>query len=253
MLAEQRRKRILELIEAKNSISVAELGQIFGVSEMTIRRDLRSLDREGFLKRVHGGAIADRGRSYEPPFLIRAPESAGEKEAIGRKAASLVKDGDSVALDVGSTTLQVAKALVGVQNLTIITSSLRIAAVLSSAPGIRLIVTGGIVREGEMSLVGHLAQRAYQDFRVDKAFIGVGGLDLANGLTEYNLEDALVKREIVNHAARVIVVADSSKLGRTCFASVAPLSRVHTLVTDSHGPAELMAKLVQKGVEVIQA
>jgi DeoR/GlpR family transcriptional regulator of sugar metabolism len=156
-------------------------------------------------------------------------------------------------LDVGTTTLEVAKCIAGMQNLTVITSGLRIAAVLANSSGIRLIVSGGILRDGEQSMVGHLAERALQDFNVDKAFIGVGGLDPLNGLTEFNLDDTLVKRVIIEHAKKVIVVADSSKLGRTCLNAVAPLSRVDVLVTDADAPQEVVALLRQRGIQVILA
>lgn len=253
MIPAERRKRILELIETKNSMTVTELCELFDVSEMTIRRDLRFLDREGLLQRVHGGAILHRGRSYEPTFPSRRNQNARQKEAIGRKAAALVNEGDSLALDVGTTTLEVARALVGVKNLTIITSSLPIANVLANAPGIRLILSGGIVREFELSMIGHVAARTFRDFRVDKAFIGIGGLDLQNGLTEYSLEDALVKQVIIDHAEQVIITADSSKLGQTCFAAVAPLSSIEVLITDTAAPPEFVEELQRKDIDVILA
>jgi DeoR/GlpR family transcriptional regulator of sugar metabolism len=247
----ERQRGILEIIQTQSTISVPELAKRFSVSGMTIRRDLRRLDHTGLLRRVHGGAIADRGRSFEPAYLTRASEQERQKEAIGRYGATLIAEGDSIALDVGTTTLEIARRLVGMQNLTIITSSLRIAAVLADSPGVRLIVSGGILRSGEQSLVGHLAERALQDFHVDKAFIGVGGIDPQNGLTEFNLEDTLVKRVIIEHAKKVVVAADSSKLGRTCLNLVAPLARVDVLLTDDGAPPGVINALRQKGLEVI--
>jgi len=253
MVPAERRKQILELIEKRNSISVVELCQLLEVSDMTIRRDLRILSNRGLLERVHGGALSRRGRSYEPPYLTRATNHILQKEIIGRRAASLVNEGDSIALDVGTTTFELAKDLLKTPNLTIITASLPIANVLSEALNIRLILTGGIVRPQELSLIGQTAEQTYQQYHVDKAFVGVGGLHHEAGLTEYNLEDALVKKAMIKNAEQVIVVADSSKLGEICFASVAPLSVVDTLVTDADAPAEIIDLLRARDIEIIYA
>jgi DeoR/GlpR family transcriptional regulator of sugar metabolism len=249
----ERRKQILEIIEKRNSVSVAELCRLLDVSDMTIRRDLHILSRRGLLERVHGGALSRRGRSYEPPYHYRATNHVIQKELIGRCAAGLIHEGDSIALDVGTTTLEVAKALVNTPNLTIVTASLPIANVLSEAPNIRLIITGGIVRSQELSLIGHVAEQTYRQFHVDRAFVGVGGLHPEAGLTEYNLEDALVKKAMIANAEQVIVVADSSKLGETCFASIGPLSIVDTLVTDANAPPEIIDLLRARDIEIIFA
>jgi len=251
----ERRRKILEITQESGSTSVADLCALFDVSEMTVRRDLRDLDREGLLRRVHGGAVSNLGRSYEPPYAVRRTRNDEKKRAIGRQAAELVLDGDSIALDVGTTTLEIAHALQGRRNLTIITASLPIAneivSNLSLKADVRLILTGGIVRSGELSMIGHIAARTYADFHVDKAFIGVGGMSLEDGLTEYNLEDALVKKPLLQNAHQRIVVTDSSKLGRTTFTSVAPLSRVNTLVTDSDISREVLQDLQKLGIEVL--
>lgn len=253
MVPAERRKQILLLIEERNSISVAELCRLLDVSDMTIRRDLCILSNRGLLERVHGGALSRQGRSYEPPYHSRATNQVVQKEIIGRRAATLAHEGDSIALDVGTTTFEIAKALTKTPNLTIITASLPIANVLSEAPNIRLILTGGIVRPQELSLIGHTAEQTYQQYHVDKAFVGVGGLDLEAGLTEYNLEDALVKKSMIKNAGQVIVVADSSKLGEICFASVAPLSVVDTLVTDANAPSEIVDLLRARDIEIVFA
>jgi DeoR/GlpR family transcriptional regulator of sugar metabolism len=256
MLSERRRK-IVEIIQESGSMTVTELCELFDVSEMTIRRDLRDLDKHGVLRRVHGGAVSNLGRSYEPPYTIRSTRQADNKVAIGQKAAELVMDGDSIALDVGTTTLEIARALKGKRNLTILTGSIPIAneivSNLSLNSDVRLILTGGIVRPDELSLVGHIAERAYDDFHVDKAFIGVGGLSLEDGLTEYNIEDARVKKTLSEHAHQRIVVADSTKLGRTTFSAVAPLSIVDILVTDSDIPDAFAKALIELEIELLIA
>jgi len=253
MLPAERRKTILELIETQSSLSVVELSKVLGVSDMTVRRDLRMLSNSGLLERVHGGALSRRGRSYEPPYFIREQESGRHKALIGQKAATLIQQGDSVALDVGSTTLELARNMSGIANLSVLTSSLRVTNELVDSPNIRLILTGGMVRQQELSLIGYIAERTYQEFRVDKAFVGVGGIHVDAGLTEYNLEDAQVKKSLIANADQVIVLADSRKLGETCFAYIAPLSCVDILVTDADAHPDMLELFRKNGVEVIIA
>jgi DeoR/GlpR family transcriptional regulator of sugar metabolism len=169
----------------------------------------------------------------------------------------MIFDGDSIALDIGTTTLEVARALQGKRNLTIITASLPIANEIASKASlhsdVRLILTGGILRPGEFSMIGHMANQAYREFHVDKAFIGVGGLSLETGLTEYNLEDALVKRPLLEKANRRIVVADGSKFNRTTFATIGPLSAIDTVITDGSAPTEVIQALENLGIQVLIA
>ncbi len=253
MLSQERHQAILRLLKNQNSVAVAELVELFGVSEMTVRRDLDALERQGLLHRVHGGAIGVRGRSYEPPFLNRSMARAEEKERIGRLAASLVQEGDSVALDVGTTTLEIAKQLRDRRNLTIVTPSFRIAGLLAEQPHNRIILTGGILRSGELSLVGRLAEDAFRHFYVDKLFLGVGRINLDEGLTEYNLEDAQVKQAMLRSAKEVIVVADASKFGRVAFAAVASLDQVDRIITDASLDTAFVEALQAKEIEVLLA
>ena len=253
MVPAKRRKMIVEIIEKQNSVSVGDLCARFDVSDMTIRRDLRMLHNEGLVERVHGGAVARRGRSYEPPFRIREETNPEAKKAIAREAYLLIQEGDSLALDVGTTTLILAEELVGMPNLTVITSSLYIANVLADAPNMRLILSGGILREGENSMVGFIAERIFSDFHVDKALIGIAGINPDNGLTEYNMEDALVKKAMIQNSDQIIILADSTKFGRTVFKQVAPLSEVDVIITDSDAPKSIIAELRKEGIKVIVA
>ena len=253
MIPEERRQQILQLIETQGSVSVADLCTRFDVSEMTVRRDLADLERAGLLRRVYGGAVSARGRSYEPPFLTRAGKHQAEKERIGQAAAALINDGDSLALDVGTTTLEIARHLEGKQNLTIVTPSLHIANVLANQPSIRLMLTGGILRPSELSLIGHLAEKAFREFYVDKLFLGIGGIDFEAGLTEFNLEDAQVKKAMLASAKECLVGADASKFGNIAFAAVAPLSAAHKIVTDSAVDSGIVSRLKEMNIEVILA
>jgi DeoR/GlpR family transcriptional regulator of sugar metabolism len=250
MNTEARRAFILGEIETRGSVSVADLAERLTVSEMTIRRDLADLRKEGLVRRVHGGAVSARGRGFEPPLLLRSQDNGEAKERIGAAAAELVADGDSLALDIGTTTLEVARNLLGRHNLTIITPSLHIANLLFNQVDNRVILPGGILRPGEGSLVGDLVQRAFQQLFVDRLFLAVGGIDAEAGLTEYNWEDALVKQAMIRSAKEVILVTDASKFSRVAFAAVAPLKAIHILVTDQAPPPALAAALKEADVIV---
>jgi len=252
-----RQKEILDFLKANSSASVADLCERFQVSEMTIRRDLQELDRIGLLRRVHGGAMLGASRSYEPPYKSRVVENAAQKKAIARRAAAFVVDGDSLALDNSTTTIEMVEFLTARLNLTIVTASLSIAMAVAeqfhSNSGLRLIVTGGVVRPGEMSLVGDFAQTMLRELHVDKAFIGVGAIDITEGFTEYNLDDAFVKRALVSSANEVYVLADSSKFQRSTFASVGALDIADAIITDTSIPEKLAEQIRARGIEVILA
>lgn len=239
------------MLDKHDSIQVTYLVELFDVSEMTIRRDLDMLERRGLLRRVHGGAVSNRGRSYEPPFMLRSSQNSEAKERIGKAAAGLVQNGDSIMLDVGTTTLEVARNLRDRQNLTVITPCFQIAALLVEHPDIRLILTGGILRRGELSLVGHLAERAIQDFYVDKFFMGVGGVDLKAGFTEFNLEDTLVKQAMLRQAKDITVVVDSSKFCHVAFTAIAPLQAANRIVTDSGVATETVEEIEELGIDLL--
>ncbi len=228
---------------------------MFHVSDMTARRDLNELDRQGLLRRTHGGAHLNFGRSYEPPLNTRAAKNQAAKEAIGLQAAKMILDGDSIALDVGTTTLEIVKGLRGLQNLTIVTASLPIAnlivTTLSLEVDVRLILTGGIIRPRELSCVGEFSTRVYEELHVDKAFIGVAGISLKDGFTEYNLEDTVLKRKLIGSAREKIVVADGTKFGVTTFINIAPLTAIDRIVTDQSAPLEIVDQIRRLGVDVI--
>lgn len=250
MHAHERHKIILELIAEHGAVTVAELCERLDISDMTVRRDFSTLERSGLLRRIHGGAVSARGRSYEPPVLARVHKARAAKQAIGRFASSLVREGDSIALDIGTTTLELARNLLHIRDITVLTNCLPIANVLVDQPEIRLMLCGGIVRPGEHSLIGPVAAETLSRFYVDKAFIGIGGIDLKAGLTEYNLEDAEVKQHMIKNCERCILLTDSSKFDLKTFASVAPLSAVDEIVTDDKLDETYHAALVEQGIVV---
>jgi DeoR/GlpR family transcriptional regulator of sugar metabolism len=253
----ERLNEVSTIVQKEGKITIDDICARFSVSEMTARRDLQELAQAGLVRRVYGGAISAFGRSFEPPYQSRSISNIEMKRAIGLKAAGMITDGDSIALDVGTTTLEIARALKDCHNLTIVTASLPIAyelvSDLSFSTDNRLILTGGIIRPGELSMVGHIAEQTYVEIHVDKAFIGIGGISLEDGLTEYNLEDSLVKRSLIKTARQIVVVADSSKFGRTTFATICPLSAVNTIVTDGGISKTKVQALRQSGIQVLIA
>jgi DeoR/GlpR family transcriptional regulator of sugar metabolism len=248
-----RHELILRRLEADGRVSVASLSDEAGVSEMTIRRDLETLENAGALSRVHGGAVPAQSQSYEPPFAVRSARHVEAKRRIGAAAAGLVHDGETVILDAGTTTLEVANALRGRRNLRLLALSLHIADLLVDEPGLTVMLPGGTARAGERSLIGELVLRGFQDLSFDTVFLTAGGVDIDHGISEYNLDDAAVKRAAFASARRRIAVADSSKLGRAAFARVAPLEELDVLVTDQEASPAFVQAARAAGVEVILA
>ena len=251
--SQTRRETALELLEQKGELTVAELSRRTGASPMTIRRDLEAFEQEGALRRVHGGAISVASRGYLPPYSVREKRDLAAKALIGEAAASMIGERETVILDVGTTTLEAARALRGRRNLTVLTSSLHIANVLGKEPGIRLMVTGGTVTPGDLSLIGDLAEDAFSRLRFDTLVMGVAGVDAEVGCTEFSTDDAHVKRAALATVRRCIVVADSSKLGVVTFARICPLDSVNVVVTDDRALPEQLEALESTHVQVVVA
>lgn len=252
MLAEERRLRIVDTVERAGTASVQPLADAFGVSTMTIRRDLQTLEREGRIRRVHGGAIVLRGRGYEPPFPSRADQHLDEKRRIARRAADLVADGDTIVLDIGTTILELARCIRGKHNLTVLATSLQVANELASDIGMHLIVLGGVVRYPELSITGSLSEEMLRQFSFDKAFISASGFDL-DGITGFSLEDSFIKSILVQRARQRILLADHSKFGIVAFRHVAPLTSMDTIITDANASEEMIAEVRSLGGDVLLA
>ena len=237
----QRQQYIIKQIEQRGSVNVIELAGSLGVSEMTIRRDLNGLVKVGIIRRIHGGAVGTRGRSYEPPLSRRSIENRTAKQIIGKYVAGMIVEGDSIALDIGSTTYEAALNFENIHNVTLVTPSIRIATLFIDRPDVRLILPGGVVRPGEASMVGDLAMRNLELLFVDRLFLGVGAVDLRAGLTEYNMDDAAIKQTLIKNAKEIVLVADSSKFEKVAFAFVASLKALHHFITNEEPPPELLA------------
>lgn len=252
-MIENRHNHILRKIDKEGLVTIVELASDLKVSEMTIRRDLKILEDQNLLKRIHGGASSASGRSYEPPLIIRSEFEKEAKVNIGKCASSFVENGDSIAIDIGSTTYEVAKNLTMKRNLTVITPGLYIANLFFDRPDIKTILPGGIVRHGEGSLTGHLTELAFNGLFVDKLFLGLGGISSQAGCTEYNWEDSLVKQAMVKSAKEVIAVVDATKFEKIVFAQVCGLSSLKKIITNKTPPDNLFLALREAQVEIVVA
>lgn len=247
-----RQKRIQRLLQERGVVKVTDLSSLLGVSEITIRRDLDVLERNGDLERTHGGAVYNQRMRIEPRYAQKDAIHREEKEAIGRAAAKLVEVGDTLLINSGSTTKQVIRSL-KMSNVRIITSNLG-AVIEAQESEMELILIGGLLRSQSNSLVGSLATLSLQQVYGSKAFIGVDGLSVKYGLTTPILEEAEIAREMIRRTpGPVIVVADHSKLSVVSNFMSAPIDQVDILVTDQGLSNELREELEKIGMKVIIA
>ena len=254
--ASDRRSAILQQAQQHGRVAVADLSRRLGVSEVSIRRDLEYLHDKGLLRRTHGGAEAlPRAAQGLTPFDPRLLQRAEIKQAIGRRAARLIRPGEVVLLDSGTSVLAVACQLASVLpegGLTVVTRSLSIAAELPYRRHVRLIVLGGVYQPEFDTFVGASAEAALKEMHVNRLFIGTDGVTIERGLTTDNLLEAGLFRVMAERADHVIVVADSSKIGVDNLQAVLPLRQVNTFVTDRDAPTRFVATLRERGVDMLQ-
>lgn len=238
----QRRTKILNLIQEDGHAKVQKLSQIFKVSEVTIRQDLEQLERMGFIQREHGGAFLKDVGDFAKTGKLFNRTNIEEKTEIAKKAALLVNEGDDIILDSGSTTTELARQLVGYKNLTVITNALNIAFILGENPGINLIVSGGEFKAPTLSLTGEMAANTFKGIHVKKLFLATAGISNDMQLTYPSINDLVVKSAMIRSAEKVYLLADSSKLGVSSFASLGRITLVDTLITDCKiSPEQLKA------------
>jgi DeoR/GlpR family transcriptional regulator of sugar metabolism len=255
VLAQQRQTTILDRVRATGGVRVSELASEFGVSDMTIRRDLESLADRGLLSKVHGGATSTHpGSTDEPGFEAKSVRQRAEKQAIAARAARLVTPGLAVALSAGTTTAELAHRLVGVSALTVVTNSIPVAEVFHRAgrPDQTVVLTGG-VRTPSDALVGPVAVAAIRSMHLDLLFLGVHGMDERAGFTTPNLLEADTNRALVAAAGRLVVLADHTKWGMVGISSMAGLPEAHTVVTDDGLPGSARAILREHVAELVIA
>lgn len=248
-----RQRRLVDVMREKGHVTVVELTTLFGVSRDTIRRDLQLLERQGLLTRTHGGALAGDGLvARETRFQSRVIEHTGAKRSIGRAAAGLIREGETLILNGGSSTCAFAAELGRLRDLTLVTNNLMLPPLVPSGVARSIYVLGGAYWDSAQITVGAVKIAGSARISVDTAVIGVTGID-ATGLSISRLEEAQVTVEMMEAARRVIVVADSAKFGACAFAHVAEFSRVHCLVTDAPPPPEIADAIAQAGVELVLA
>lgn len=252
MFVEERQRRILERLRDRGKVTVEDLVAEFHVSAPTVRADLTALEARRLLRRTHGGALPAETSLYEPPYAERAVAQAEEKRRIGRAAAEMVRPGETIILDAGTTTHEVGLALVasGRTPVTVVTNALPTAMALMDAPGIEVIVVGGHAQSRRRATLGPLAVEFLRPLRADRAFLGVSGVDPEAGFTAVDFDAVQVKQAILAHANTVVAVADFSKIGQAAFAHVAPLSAVSLLLTDSRLPETRVRALAEAGLLV---
>lgn len=243
---------ILQSLQERGEVQVSSLASEFDCSEMTIRRDLESLEELGGLRRVHGGAVSLYLSADEAPFDIRALENMEAKTAIASATVDLLVDGETVILDGGSTAMEVARCM-RPRRLTVMPLALRPVLELDGCPGIKLLLPGGEVRTKELSLVGSLSEHAFSQLRFDTFVMGICGVDVEAGVTTHRLEEADVKRAAAHAARRVIAVADASKISRIAFGHVCEITDIDILVTDASADDLVVKELISAGVDVRRA
>jgi DeoR family fructose operon transcriptional repressor len=253
MLPTQRRQAILAQVREQAAVSAEDLSRRFGVSVETIRRDLRRLQERGLLERVYGGAARPSGRSTEGSFAARSTRHSDRKRAIAALAATLVQPLDTVVIDVGTTALEVARALPGDFRGRVLTNSVPAAMELSGRGDVELLLCGGQVRAGDGACAGAHAEAFFDEFYADRAFLGSGGVHPEAGLTDYYPAEVAVRRTIIDHTAMTYVLADSSKLGEIAVHRVCPLDRLTAVVTDDADNSGAYAALATSGVTLLQA
>ncbi|MBI4316717.1 MAG: DeoR/GlpR transcriptional regulator [Chloroflexi bacterium] len=254
LTAAERRSRIVQLVLEREMVRVADMVRDFGVTDTVIRRDLVLLESERRLRRIHGGAVATPGHQRAESFTEKMRMQMAEKQRIGAAAAELIEPGEVLLFDSGTTTLQVVMSspppLRAANALTFVTNSFPIVEEMHAWPAPNLILLGGMYLPDYQATVGPQAVSHLLQFTADKVFLGADGLTLEGGITTAHVLMAEVGRLMAERARQVIVVTDSSKLGRAGFVPIVPLNRIHRLITDSNAPAELVSAIRTDGIEV---
>lgn len=248
----QRRLQISELVRQHGSVQVASLAHRFGVSAQTVRKDLRYLAERGVMARAYGGAIDSGvvgGVLAEPNYEAKRTTHLDEKRRIGARAAALIKPGDTVVIDSGTTAIQLAEALPDI-DVTVVTNDFGVLTALAPKNGITLVMLGGELRRRNMAFYGGLTVEALDALHVDKLFLGVDGFDLERGITTHYEPEALLNRKMVEASRQVIAITDSSKFGKICLHRIIPVTALHVLITDTGAPEQIVQASHQLGFEL---
>jgi DeoR family transcriptional regulator of aga operon len=250
LLIEERRRRICELLKEEGRVTVDSLAARFGTSQVTIRADLSMLETAGALTRTHGGALSVP--EADQPLNVKQLQHHAEKVRIAEAAAGLIRDGETIILDSGSTTAEIARRIrtLALQSVNVITNALNIAALLIDVPSVRLIVPGGILRRESNSLSGPMAEAALGTLQANRLYLGADGVDPQIGVMTPHLAEAELNAKMIAISREVVVVADASKFTRRNISLIARVEQVNMLITDRAAPADAVEQLRQRGVEV---
>jgi DeoR family transcriptional regulator, fructose operon transcriptional repressor len=249
---EKRKQKILEIIQSDGTVSIAELAKTFNTSDITIRRDLTKLESMGLVQRVHGAVIGVSNNRMELSFSQKCSLNFDDKTRIAQKASELVSISDSIMLDAGSTTLQVAKHIKNKMGIQVVTNSIYVLLELAESSGIEVSLTGGALRKISRSLVGPLAVNSVNNIRVDKVFLGATGVSLEQGVTSPDMIEAQTKSAMIHAAKTVILLVDHSKFGKSTLGKFCELKDVNILITDTKAPPEIIKSIIDLGIKVIQ-
>lgn len=251
MLAIERRKEILTRLEAEGKVLVSELAKAFDVTEETIRRDLEKLDREGLASKTYGGAVSKHTATLDLPYKIRIGVNVEEKERIADTVASMISDGERIMVDASSTAIYIIKRLKEKKNLTVITNSVVILLELADKTDWTVLSTGGILKQGSLSLTGSSAEKMIRSYHVDAAICSCKGVDMEIGVTDSNEGDSLIKQAMFASAERSILAIDTLKLEKKSFVRVCEFQDIDVLVTDQKPSDEWSSFCKEQGVENI--
>ncbi|MCL6591272.1 MAG: DeoR/GlpR family DNA-binding transcription regulator [Firmicutes bacterium] len=250
MLAVERRKDIINQLNTHKSVLVPDLSKKFGVTEETIRRDLEKLEEQGVLIRTYGGAVLNEGSRSEISVEIRQEINIAGKDAIGKAAASLVKQGDTIILDASTSALYVAKHLQNKPGLTVISNSMKVILELANCPEITIISTGGVLRPNNLSYVGRTAQNAIDTYSANKVFFSCKGLTITRGLTDSNEQESDLRRKMIANSDQAIFLCDHTKFGQVGVVKTAGFEEIDDLITDRELPEEWREKIESAGVRI---
>ncbi len=251
LLVDERRRRICDLLREYGRVTVSDLAGRFETSEVTIRHDLAALEAAGALDRTRGGALSRR-ENDDLPIRVKQTLRHAEKVRIARAAAALIQDGETIILDSGTTTAELARQIrtLNVKSINVITNALNIAMLLSDVPSVRLIMLGGILRQESHSLAGHMAERALDNLQADRLFLGADGLDPEIGLMTPHLPEAQLNARMIEISRQVVTLADATKFMRRNVCVIAKVDQLDLLITDASAPPEVVAELRRRGVDV---
>jgi DeoR family fructose operon transcriptional repressor len=252
MLGEERREYILNIVNRTGSIKAFDIARTLDVSEITIRRDLQRLAKKGLVRRTHGGAMNILSVGHEMKFDVQKDRFTAEKKRIALEAASMIEDGDVILIEAGTTGYQIVQNTANKSKLTVITNSCDIASLLANTnPNYKIIISGGILNTETHSLVGPIADWAFENVFVDKAFVGISGIDIEKGITAADQIEARTKKNIINCAKTVIALADHSKIGHVSMNFVAPVDAIDVFITDGESHNNFLETLKSMDIEVI--